>query len=131
MLTHELTTAEPPDQPNPNQERTRLAEDIADLAARRDEREAALGDPADLSLQLHTATDQIAHLERQREAVRIARRELEQRHARLTGASRRISTQPWQRSCHDWTRGHYRQAMVADDLTVRVVAPESRSRGRR
>jgi uncharacterized protein YhaN len=108
-----------------NDDRTRLAEDIADLAARRDEREAALGDPADLELRLHAASAQITHLELQRDAVRIARHELEaaahEAHRRVAPYLNAALAQELPRI----TRGHYRQAMVADDLTIRVVAPET------
>lgn len=108
-------------------DRTGLAEEIADLAARRDEREAGLGDPADLELQLHAANEEFARLELHRDAVRIARQELA---AAASEAHRRVAPHlnaALTENLPRITRGHYSQAMVADDLTIRVVAPETRA----
>jgi hypothetical protein len=108
-------------------ERARVAEETADLAARRDEREGALDDPADLELRLHAAREKVAALHRLRDAVRIAREELA---ASAREAHRRVAPHlnaALARELPRITRGRYREAMVGDDLTIRVVAPETGS----
>jgi hypothetical protein len=104
-------------------ERTRIAAVVADLAARRDEREAGLGDPADLELQLHGLRTELADVRFRRDAVRTAREELQES---AREAHRRVAPHlnaALARELPRITRGRYREAMVDDDLTIRVVAP--------
>lgn len=106
-------------------ERTRVAAAVADLAARRDEREASLGDPADLELQLHRLRAELAEVKICRDAVHIARDELQES---AREAHRRVAPHlnaALARELPRITRGRYREAMVDDDLAIRVVAPET------
>jgi uncharacterized protein YhaN len=103
-----------------------VVEEIAELSARREERESALGDPADLELQLHAARTEAGELERLRDAARIAREEL----AEAARTAHRLVAphlnEALARALPRVTRGRYREAMVGDDLGIRVIAPETK-----
>lgn len=106
-------------------ERTAVSAAIAELRARRDERELSLGDPADIELQLDSLRSKHAKLTLAKDAVRIAREELR---AAATEAHRRVAPHlnaALKRELPRITRGRYSDAMVDEDLTIRVVVPET------
>ena len=98
-------------------------ERAAGVAARREEREASLADIADFELRLDAARREFEALDLKARAVRIARQELA---AAASDAHRRVAPHlnaALRRSLPVITRGRYRDAMVADDLSIRVMAP--------
>lgn len=103
--------------------RALLDNEIAEIRARRQEREAKVGDPGDLELQLAGARDELDRLKLTAEAVRVAR-------DGLADAARAVHklvaphlNAALERSLPRITRGRYREVKVADDLSVRVVVP--------
>lgn len=105
--------------------RERLIADLADLRARIDEREANNGDPADLELQLDQARAELTRIMLYRDAARVAREQLAEA---ARAAHRKVAPHlnaALARALPTITRGRYREALVDDDLTIRVVAPDT------
>ncbi len=105
--------------------REQVVEELAELRARIEEREAGMDDPAELELQLEQARSERARLERYRDAARMAREELA---AAAREAHQRVAPHlnaALARELPRITRGRYHEAMVGDDLSIRVVAPGS------
>ena len=105
--------------------RERLIGELAALRARIDERESRMEDPADLELQLEAARTELGRLHTRRDAARMALDELA---AAASEAHRRVAPHlnaALARTLPRLTRDRYREAMVGDDLSIRVVAPET------
>jgi hypothetical protein len=126
IATHGTRTGGTPDRPAAERDakaRDQLIEDLAGLRARIDERETTLDDPADLELQLGEASARRSRMLLERDAARIAREELAE--AART-AHRKVAPHLNAALAHvlpHITRGRYREAMVGDDLSIRVVVP--------
>jgi DNA repair exonuclease SbcCD ATPase subunit len=105
--------------------REQVVESLAGLRARVEEREASMEAPAELELHLEQASSERARLKRYRDAARLARDELA---AAAREAHQRVAPHlnaALARELPRVTRGRYREAMVADDLAIRVVVPGS------
>jgi len=107
------------------EERARVDRRLAELATRRQEREEGLKEPADLELQLDAARAEVTSLELYAAAARIARDEIVEAartaHRRVAPHLNAALAQALPRI----TRGRYCEAMVDDDLAIRVIAPET------
>lgn len=103
--------------------RDELIAELADLKARIHERESGMDYPADLELQLDEARDELARTERQRDAARMAREELDEAAREAHSRVAPHLNAALARTLPGITRGRYRDAMVGDDLSIRVVVP--------
>lgn len=105
------------------EERTTAVKELAALRTRQEEREATIGDPADIELQLSELRSEQERLLEISASVRIARAQIREAageaHRRVAPHLNRALEQALPRI----TRGRYESAMVDEDLTIRVIPP--------